>query len=48
MSDLGTYLMGLHLKNPLIVGASGLTSQPEGVEKAIQAGAGAVVLKSTF
>lgn len=48
MADLSTWFMGLKLKNPLVVAASGLTSTPEGVEKAVQAGAGAVVLKSLF
>jgi len=48
MADLGTYLMGLHLKNPIIVGASGLTNLPEGVEKAAHSEAGAIVLKSLF
>ncbi len=48
MADLGTYLMGLRLRNPIIVGASGLTGLPDGVEKAAHSGAGAVVLKSLF
>lgn len=48
MADLDTYLMGIHLKNPIIVGASGLTSIPDGVEKAAHSGAGAIVLKSLF
>lgn len=48
MADLSTYLMGLHLRNPVVIGASGLTSLPEGVEKAAQSGAGAIVLKSLF
>jgi len=48
MADLGTYLMGLHLRNPVIVGASGLTNLPDGVEKAAHSGAGAIVLKSLF
>ncbi len=48
MIDLTTNFMGLKLANPIIVAASGLTGTPEGVEKAVQAGAGAVVLKSLF
>jgi len=48
MADLSTYLMGLHLRNPIVIGASGLTSLPEGVEKASHSGAGAIVLKSLF
>ncbi|MHB9153425.1 MAG: dihydroorotate dehydrogenase-like protein [Spirochaetales bacterium] len=48
MIDLTTNFMGLKLSNPIVVAASGLTGTPEGVEKAVQAGAGAVVLKSLF
>lgn len=48
MIDLGTVFMGLKLANPLIVGACGLTGTPEGVGKAAEAGAGAIVLKSLF
>lgn len=48
MAELDTWLMGLRLKNPIIVGASGLTGIAEGVEKAAQSGAGAIVLKSLF
>ena len=48
MTDLTTNFMGLKLANPIIVAASGLTGTPEGVEKAVEAGAGAVVLKSLF
>jgi dihydroorotate dehydrogenase (fumarate) len=40
--------MGLCLENPLIVAASGLTATVAGVRKAVDAGAGAVVLKSLF
>lgn len=48
MVDLSTWYMGLRLKNPLVVAASGLTGSPEGVEKAAGSGAGAIVLKSLF
>ncbi len=48
MADLRTYLMGLQLQNPIIIGASGLTSMPDGVEKAAHSGVGAIVLKSLF
>lgn len=48
MTDLSTTFMGLKLKNPIVVAASGLTGSPEGVEKAANAGAGAIVLKSLF
>lgn len=48
MIDLTTNYMGLKLANPIIVASSGLTGSPEGVEKAANAGAGAIVLKSLF
>lgn len=48
MADLSVSFLGLHLKNPIIVASSGLTATKEGVRKAIEAGAGAVVLKSLF
>jgi dihydroorotate dehydrogenase (fumarate) len=40
--------MGLDLKNPIIVGSSGLTNSVEKVVEIEKAGAGAVVLKSLF
>merc|ERR1711991_13221 len=40
--------MGLELKNPVIVGSSGLTNNPENVIEAEKSGAAAVVLKSLF
>lgn len=46
--DLSTVYMGLKLRNPLIVGSSGLTGSVENVKKCADAGAGAVVLKSIF
>jgi len=46
--DLSTSYMGLKLKNPLIVGASGLTENVEGIVKLEKHGAAAVVLKSLF
>ncbi|MCX7775693.1 MAG: dihydroorotate dehydrogenase-like protein [Rectinemataceae bacterium] len=48
MANLGTWLMGIRLNNPIIVGASGLTGLADGVEKAAGSGAGAIVLKSLF
>ncbi len=48
MVDLTTKFLGLTLRNPLIVGSSGLTDSVEKVKAAEQAGAGAVVLKSLF
>jgi dihydroorotate dehydrogenase (fumarate) len=40
--------MGIELKNPLVVGSCGLVKTVDGVRKAAEAGAGAVVLKSLF
>jgi dihydroorotate dehydrogenase (fumarate) len=48
MVDLKTDYLGLTLKNPIIVGSSGLSNTPDGVKKLEDAGAGAVVLKSLF
>ncbi len=48
MADLSTTYMGLSLRNPVIVGSSGLTGTVENVRKADEAGAGAIVLKSIF
>jgi len=48
MADLSVTFLGLHLKNPIIMASSGLTATKEGVRKAVEAGAGAVVLKSLF
>jgi dihydroorotate dehydrogenase (fumarate) len=46
--DLSCKYLGLSLKNPLIVGSSGLTSTIENLKTIHQHGAGAVVLKSIF
>ncbi len=46
--NLSTVYMGLNLRNPLIVGSSGLTGTTANVKKCYDAGAGAVVLKSIF
>ena len=48
MADLATKYMGLRLRNPLIVGSSGLTATADKVAECEAAGAGAVVLKSIF
>jgi len=48
MANLSTSYLGLELDNPFIVGSSGLTRTPAGVEACAEAGAGAVVLKSLF
>ena len=48
MVNLTTHYLGLTLKNPLIVGSSGLTNSIENICKLEESGAGAVVLKSIF
>lgn len=48
MADLRTKYLGLELKNPIIVGSSGLTNSVEKIKEIEKAGAGAVVLKSLF
>ena len=46
--DLTTTYLGLELRNPIIMGSSGLTGSVEKVKTAERCGAGAVVLKSIF
>lgn len=48
MHDLSTRYMGLTLKNPIIVGSSGLTRSVEDIKLLEKEGAAAVVLKSIF
>ena len=48
MIDLRTRYLGIQLKNPIIVGSSGLSGTPGKIEKLGRAGAGAIVLKSVF
>jgi dihydroorotate dehydrogenase (fumarate) len=48
MIDLSCKYLGLKLKNPLIVGSSGLTSSLENLKTIARQGAGAVILKSIF
>jgi len=48
MADLSTKYLGLTLRNPIIIGSSGLTNSVEDIVKLEQNGAGAVVLKSIF
>jgi dihydroorotate dehydrogenase (fumarate) len=48
MADLGTTYMGIRLKNPVIAGASPLTSRIESVKRLEDAGAAAVVTASLF
>lgn len=48
MTDMKTQYAGLTLRNPLMVGSSGLTNSPERNKEFEKAGAGAIVLKSIF
>jgi dihydroorotate dehydrogenase (fumarate) len=48
MADISTRYLGLKLRNPLVVGSSGLTDSADKVEELERRGAGAVVLKSIF
>jgi dihydroorotate dehydrogenase (fumarate) len=48
MVDLSCKYLGLRLKNPIIVGSSGLTSSMDNLRIISKLGAGAVVLKSIF
>lgn len=48
MAILNTTYMGLPLRNPFIVAASGITNAPENIQKLVNLGAGAIVLKSLF
>lgn len=48
MANLSTSYMGLKLKNPIIIGSSGLTNSVENIKEAAANGAAAVVLKSLF
>lgn len=48
MANLSTSYMGFNLKNPLIVGSSGLTNSVENIIEIEKNGAAAVVLKSLF
>lgn len=48
MANLETNYLGLKLKNPFIVGSSGLTSTPVQIKRYAEAGASAVVIKSIF
>jgi dihydroorotate dehydrogenase (fumarate) len=46
--NLESKLMGLTLKNPIVVGSSSLTNSPVNVKKCEEAGAAAVILKSLY
>ena len=48
MATLKTTYMGIELKNPIIAGASGLTSNMDTIKKIEEAGAGALVTASLF
>ncbi|MDX2414836.1 MAG: dihydroorotate dehydrogenase-like protein [Bacteroidales bacterium] len=48
MADLTSKYLGLSLRNPIIVGSSGLTDSVDNIIDLEKAGAGAVVLKSLF
>lgn len=48
MAKLATNYMGLDLKNPLIIGASNLTTKPANAKKLEESGAAAIVYKSLF
>jgi dihydroorotate dehydrogenase (fumarate) len=48
MADLSTVFAGLHLKNPIIIGSSGLSDTIESIQELENKGAAAVVLKSLF
>lgn len=48
MVDLKTNYLGLSLKNPIIIGSSGLTDSVEKIKKLEENGAAAVILKSIF
>ena len=48
MFDISTKYLGLNLKNPIIVGSSGLTGAVKSIKQLEENGAAAVVLKSIF
>ena len=48
MADLSTKYLGILIRNPIVVGSSGLTNSVEDIVKLEENGAGAVVLKSIF
>jgi dihydroorotate dehydrogenase (fumarate) len=48
MAELTTTYLGITLRNPVIAGSSGLTSNLENIRNLEKNGVGAVVLKSLF
>jgi dihydroorotate dehydrogenase (fumarate) len=48
MVDLSTTWLGLPLRSPFVIGASPLSDDVDGLRRLVEAGAGAVVLRSVF
>lgn len=48
MTDLHSTYLGLSLRSPIVVSAGPITADPDGAARAVDAGAGAVVLPSLF
>ena len=48
MADLSTKYLGITIRNPLVVGSSGLTNSVDDIVNLEKNGAGAIVLKSIF
>ena len=48
MADLSTKYLGLTLRNPIVIGSSGLTNSVKEIAELDKNGVGAVVLKSIF
>jgi dihydroorotate dehydrogenase (fumarate) len=48
MTDLSTVFAGIKLKNPIIIGSSGLSDSTENIVELEKSGAAAIVLKSLF
>lgn len=48
MADLSVDFAGLRLRTPVIAGSAGITGTVEGMKRAEDAGAGAIVMKSLF
>ncbi len=48
MAELKTTYLGLNLRNPVVVSSCEITNRINGVKQVVEAGAGAVVLKSLF
>jgi dihydroorotate dehydrogenase (fumarate) len=46
--DIASSLMGIELKNPILVGSSSLTNSPKNIKKCEEAGAAGVILKSLY